>query len=119
MQFESREVKPFAEPVSLSDLREGCIYFSVGFLDKEEMLVPIVEPLVFLGRNLNPGDVAVLYFQDAGSHRRGVRYESATDADGAKFYEQADDQLGFIFEFEQALNLLLACSLRRRNSAMT
>jgi hypothetical protein len=119
MRFDARELKPYSEPVSASDLREGAVYFSVGFLDEEEMHLPVVEPLVFIGKDLNPGDQSVFYFQDAPSYRRGIRYQSATDSDGAKFYEQPSDRLGFVFEFEHALDLLLACSLRRRAAGQT
>jgi hypothetical protein len=118
VRFESRELKPYAEPVSASELKEGSVYFSVGFLDQGEMLIPVLEPVVFIGRNLNPSDGAVLYFQDADSYRRGLRYEPASTAAGAKFYEQPADQIGFIFDFEHGLELLLACSLRRRKAGL-
>lgn len=116
MRFESRDLKPYSEPVRASDLREGTVYFSIGFLDGEEMLVPFLEPVVFVGKDLNPGDEGILCFQDAASYRSGVRHGSAKSGDGSKFYEQPSDQLGFIFDFEHALDLLLACSLRRRDA---
>ena len=117
MHFEAREIKPYAEPVSPSDLREGTIYFKVGHFDGE-LLVPIMEPVVFIGRNLKldvdfypdeEGDR--LYFQDTGSYLRGIRFGSATEDDEAYF--DINNAKG-IFEYERALDQLLACSLRRR-----
>ena len=33
MQFEQRELKPYAEPASGSSLTVGCVYFSVIYVD--------------------------------------------------------------------------------------
>ena len=113
MRFEGRELKSYAEPMASSALRVGAIYFSVQFID-EEMLIPELEPLVFVGRDLAPDDRGTLYFQDAGSYRQGIRFESA-ETDDAAFYAQGEDEINHIFEYEQALDLLLACSMRRKN----
>jgi len=116
MRFEERELKPYAEPVSSSELREGVVYFAVQFVD-EEMLIPTMEPLVFIGRNLNPEDVGQLYFQDAGSYRQGLRHTSATgEDDSATLYQQAEAQVSHIFEYDRALDALMACSLRRQKA---
>lgn len=53
--FESRELKPHAEPIVASDLKEGSIYFAGQFID-EEILNPTLEPLAFVGRDLEPDD---------------------------------------------------------------
>src|SRR5689334_10164085 len=71
--FEGRELKPYAEPVAPKELKKGVAYFTVIFAD-EEMLIPIVETFVFIGRNLQSHDVGHLYFQDVHSYRDGVRY---------------------------------------------
>jgi hypothetical protein len=118
MHFQGRDLRPYSEPVKSSELKEGLVYFSVGFLDTE-MLIPVVEPLVFIGTNRAVGDTDELYFQDAESYRQGVRFEAATDTDRAKFYRQSHDQINHIFEFEHALDLLLACSLRRKRASST
>ena len=81
MRFDARDLKPYSEPILPSDLVEGAVYYSVGFVD--EMLVPIVETLVFIGRNLEPGDVGQSWFQDIASHRDGVRYPGNDDHRGA------------------------------------
>ena len=112
MRFEARELKPPAEPVSADELREGEVYFSVQFAD-EKLCVPIVEPLVFVGRNLDEGDTDLLYFQKFESHSTGVRYTSA-EGNSEDFEARGPDEIKHIFEFERALDVLLRCSLRRQ-----
>jgi hypothetical protein len=109
MHFEQRELKPHAEPVSASELKEGSVYFSVQFIDSE-MLIPVIEPLVFIGRNLMPGDVVKLYFQDADSYGRGLPHSDSR----ASLYGQEETELNHIFEYERALDVLIRCSVRRR-----
>lgn len=101
----------FAEPVTPSDIHEGETYFIVQFVD-EEMLVPVVEPVVYVGKNLDDDDVNQFYFQDAASFLAGVRYGSGVN-DDALFYKQGEGEINHIFEFEKGLNVLLGCSLRR------
>ena len=113
LRFPARKLKPYSEPVSAGALQVGATYFAVGFLD-DAMLIPTVEPIVFIGTDLAQGGVpGELFFQDAASYRKGVRFESAVDTDGSRFTIQPPEQVGPIFEFEHALELLLACSLRR------
>lgn len=112
MRFEGREVKAYAEPVSAADLEPGVVYFALQFLD-DEMLVPVLEPLIFVGGRLQDeeGNGGCL-FQDAESYRAGVRFDSDNRDEGT-FYFQAPEHLNHIFEFEKALDGLLGCSLRR------
>jgi len=112
MRFEERELKPYAEPVSADDLREGEIYFSVIFID-DEMLVPIMEPRVFIGLKREANDEGKLYFQDIHSFKRGIRFESP-DADDEATFETGAGR--FMFEYERALDVLLTCALRRRKA---
>ncbi len=72
MRFEARDLKSYAEPVSATDLRVGEVYFNVQFED-DKLHIPVVEPLIFLGRNLDEGDTNFLYFQDFESYAMGVR----------------------------------------------
>jgi hypothetical protein len=51
MRFESRELKPYAEPVVAAELKEGSVYFAVTFAD-EDTLIPTMETVVFVGRDL-------------------------------------------------------------------
>ncbi|HTX16028.1 MAG TPA: hypothetical protein VMD77_12095 [Candidatus Baltobacteraceae bacterium] len=111
--FEARELKPYAEPVSKSDLTEGAVYFALQFAD-EKLLVPYLQPFVFIGKNLEKEDVDLYYFQKIESHLAGVRYGSAAEEDWPDFEAYGPDQGKHIFEYERALDRLLVCSLRRR-----
>jgi hypothetical protein len=84
MKFQSRNLKRYAEPISHELLEVGEVYFALRFVD-EEILVPILEPIVFIGRNLARGDTDRVYFQDAVSYRDGVRYGRGAAEKGAEF----------------------------------
>ena len=110
LHFPGRDVKPYGEPVPEDQLVVGKTYFSVHYYD-DAMTDPEMEARVFLGRDLfaeSPG----YYFQDAGSYRAGVRYESGK-ADEFELYCQPPGQV-HVMEFERALGRLLYCSLRRK-----
>ncbi len=115
MRFEERELPSHAEPISSSDLREGEVYFSVNYVD-DDMLLPTMETVVFIGRNLQPGDSGQVYFQDIDSYRGGVRYESATEEDYVEFSTGSENEVSHIFTYEKALEELMKCSLRRRRT---
>jgi hypothetical protein len=114
--FEARRLKSYSEPVSKEDLREGEVYFFVNFND-EQLLIPTMEPFVYAGRNLELGDDNQVYFQDVRSFTNGIRYDTARDGDDAVFHTGSEDELGHVFDYEHALDQLLACSLRRKKSA--
>ena len=112
MRFESRELKGYAEPVNANRLVEGEFYFTVQFAD-ERLLVPIITTWVFLGRKLDPDYVEeTLYFQDVDSYQEGARYGSP-DTGGARFCVYAENEINHFFEFENALEEMMKCSLRR------
>mgnify|MGYP003484114922 FL=1 len=115
MHFEGRELKPYSEPISAEDLREGEIYFSITFAD-DRMLVPSLEPLVFIGRDLETGDSHEAYFQDVESYRRGMRFSGGVESGPGKITSGSDNQLGHLLSHEAALEVLMGCSLRRRAS---
>jgi hypothetical protein len=109
MRFEERELKAYAEPVLPDQLQEGKVYFSVIFLD-EDGLVPMMEPRVFIGSKVEPeGDK--LYFQAFHSYQRGIRFESPNADDEATFQTGTGR---YMFEYDRALDVLMACALRRR-----
>ncbi len=119
MRFEGRELKPYADFVLASELKEGRVYFSLHYFD-EELLIPAMEPVVFIGRNLEPDDVGQAYFQDVASYQRGVRHDSAnTDHDVLfqSYTETKTGHVGAIMEFEPALEDLMRCALKRRSAA--
>lgn len=110
-----RELKSYAEPIRADELHEGSIYFFVNFVD-EEMVVPTMGTMVYIGENLEPGDVNQVYFQDIDSYNRGVRYASNGDGDYALIESGSKNELGHVFDFEHALDVLLRCALRRKES---
>ena len=110
MRFAERELKPYAEPVTPDRLKVGETYFGVQFLD-EDGFVPVLEPKVFIGLDLEPeDDKDKFYFQDYASYRGGVRYDTASAEDQAVFETGAEKH---VFDYERALDVLLMCSLRR------
>lgn len=111
--FDAREIQAFSTPVQGNALEEGSVYFSVFFVD-EDFLIPGLEPYIFIGRDIDMGEPG-LYFQDMRSYRRGVRHDSTTKSQLAIFVVDSDDNLNH-FEYEQALEELMMCSLRRREA---
>lgn len=112
MRFEARELTEHSEPVSATSLKEGVVYWSIQYAD-EDLLIPLMETLVFVGKNLDGNEPDLLYFQDVESYRQGIRHGSS-DEGKAKFHLRREKKVRYIFEFEQALNELMKCSLRRR-----
>lgn len=112
MRFE-RELKSHAEPVSAAELKEGAIYFFVNFVD-DKLLVPTMRTVVFVGRNFEPDEQGRVYFQDIDSYREGIRWETMRDDACAEFLNGSEAELGHVFEYEHALDVLIACSLRTR-----
>ena len=113
MHFEERELQPFSRPVSATDLREGTVYFAVTYTP-EDMTIPLMETLLFVGRNLDPGDVGRVYFQELTVHSPGIRHGVEASNDEADRGWLMEDDLNHIFEYEQALDGVMECSLRRR-----
>lgn len=114
-RFEARELKTYAEPISAHELKVESIYFFVNFVD-EEMLIPVIATVVYIGDNLEPDDEDQVYFQDIDSFYRGVRYSREGNGESAFFQTGSKSELGHVFDYEHALDQLLACSLRRRKS---
>ena len=113
MYFEGRDLTDHAEPVSASELCEGQVYFAVNYVDGE-MLIPIMETIVFIGRNLEPDDAGQVYFQDVESHREGVSYDLTPSDGSAKFQSGSANEISHIFDYGHALEELMRCSLRRQ-----
>jgi hypothetical protein len=112
MRFEARELKPYAEPVQATDLQPGRVYFSVQFVD-EDMLMPVLEPLEFVGANIHQGDVGQLYFRAVTASAFQL-VDRADNLDKVRLYRAGNSEINHIFEYERALDRLLACALRRR-----
>jgi|ERR1044071_6911948 hypothetical protein len=117
IRFEARELPTYAQPISIDELTEGTVYFFVNFAD-DEMLIPTIETVVYIGENLESDDVGQVYFQDLDSFNRGVQYGTEDDGECAVFQRGSGNELGHVFTFEQALNELMKCSLRRKRKSM-
>jgi hypothetical protein len=114
MYFEGRELKPYGEPVKTADLIVGEVYFRVSYID-QDIVIPELLPLVFIGRDLSPEHQG-LCFQDAESFLAGQRWDDGRDdADSAGGWIETETEGTYssVYEFDKALDLLLACSLRR------
>jgi hypothetical protein len=62
------------------------------------------------------GDLGLLYFQDLDSYRNGVRFASAGGKPNAEFHVFGENGIGHIFVFDQAIDELNKCSLRRHGA---
>jgi hypothetical protein len=114
MRFEAREVEDYAEPVASSDLRKGESYFMLQFMD-DTMLVPIMTPFVFVGtHSWESGDERYI-LQEYDSYAAGERFDPGGESLVA-FQLYRANEMNHIFEFEKALNVLLRCSIRRRDT---
>lgn len=76
----------------------------------------VMDTVVYIGENLEPGDENQVYFQGVMSFNRGVRYGGEDDGDHALFQGGSKNELGHVFAHEHALDQLLACSLIRKKS---
>jgi hypothetical protein len=115
--FEARELKPYADTVPQAALQPGTLYFSVTFVDVEA-LVPCLQPLVFLGRDLRADESGYLYFQDFESYQRGITFGEATsESPPPRFLRYPEKAMFNVHDFQGALDELLVCSLRRSGLA--
>ena len=127
MRFAARDIKPYADHVRGSDLVVGRVYFRILFLD-EDMAVPSLEPLVFIGRDLHvegPG----LYYQDPPSYLANERFDAMQahplplsptfqgttwERNGCWFDMERHGDFSSVQEYDEALESLLRCSIARR-----
>jgi len=115
MRFEERELKSYAEPIAAEDLNEGSVYFALNYVD-DDMLIPTMETVVYVGRDFEAGDSGVVYFQDIRSYREGIRYGTPTELNYAEFFCGSEREVSHIFTYERALEELMKCALRRRKA---
>jgi hypothetical protein len=113
MHFKAQDIKLYHEPVKASHFVEDEVYFSVTYVDHEK-LVPVLEPYVFAGQDLTPGDSGKRYFQSLDPVRR-EHGESFPRGNYEQFHVESDEESHF-FEYEQALEELMLCALRRQET---
>lgn len=104
-------MKVRAKSVRSSELVEGSTYFMVAYAD-DDMHVPMVEPLVFLGRDINGKADGQLYFQDAQSYMHGGPHPENT-TDDQELFKFPDDGLGSILTLDEAVEEMQRCLARK------
>ena len=107
LYFEARDVSKEADFVAPSQLKVGEVYFRVAFVDRQSR-IPLLRPVMFAGRNLDGSSDGQLFFQDVESYEHGVRFG---DASSAVFEMSVEAEGSGVFDFDEALNCLLRCSL--------
>lgn len=112
IRFESRDLNDYAEPVDPSSLETGKTYFLLHYADAQ-LLIPFMEPLLFVGRNMTPGDSDKLYFQRYPELQEVSEEETGLAERAELVVALYPVDLGAIFTFEKALEQLLKCSIRR------
>jgi len=117
LRFEARVLAPSAEYVKSSNLNEGQTYFMVAYVDRD-LLIPQLEAVVFVGRDLEAGETGHVYFQDIDSYRNGVRMDDPDieekDGDLKGYLHKFAEDVPAVFSFESAIDDLLRCYLRRK-----
>jgi len=113
MRFEGRELKPYAVPVSDHTLGEGSVYFLVRFAD-DAMLIPEMDTVVYIGKNLEGESEDRYHFQDLASYQARGRLDPKQCDGPATLFNCGIDELSGVYEFEAALEILMRCSLRRK-----
>src|SRR5579863_673742 len=112
MRFDARDLTSYARPIDTNDLVPGETYFSIQYAD-DALLIPTIETMAFVGRNLEPNDRDFLYFQDAESYLKGMEYGSKPLKE-IGFRPFREKGVKHLFEYASALDELMKCSLRRR-----
>lgn len=114
--FPATKLKSGAEPVSAVDMKQRRVYFALQFEDPD-LLVPVLQPLLFLGYNLDRQNPDLRWFQDFDSYRAGVRYENGDPQERSSFQAYGSDEGQHIFEYHHALERLMWCEMSRSGIA--
>lgn len=97
--------------VSTKKLTIGNFYFSVCYLD-DECVVPEIESLIYIGRNLGGEQDGSLYFQDAQSFVRVGAFPNTSSAD-VRVTVTGTEPPPNLFELDGMVDELTRCLLRR------
>jgi hypothetical protein len=112
--FAQREIPAYAQFVKGHQLTVGETYFHVSYVD-QDMLIPTVSSLVYIGKNFGNDEVSTLYFQDVDSYFAGLRItDEHPDPGSMRLESWPEDGFTGVCDFEHALECLMLCSLRRR-----
>ena len=110
--FPATKLKSYAKPVSGADMKQGRVYFALQFEDPD-LLVPVLQPLIFLGYDLDGKNTNLRWFQDFDSYRAGVRYENGSAEELPSFQTYGPEEGKQIFEYRHALERLMWCEMCR------
>lgn len=117
IHFHERELPTAAHPVDFEQLVAGKAYYQITYDGKDkDMQAPLVLSMVFIGMNLDDDETDTVYFQDALSYDFGVRLSEDPEPGTFMLFHCPPDALGAIFEFDQALDELMKCSIRRKRA---
>jgi hypothetical protein len=72
-----------------------------------------METVAYAGRYINSEGAERLRFQDVPSYNQGIRFGSP-DSEEASFQSCSENSMNHLFEYEQALDELMRCALRRK-----
>jgi hypothetical protein len=112
MYFEGRELTTYANPVKTEKLIIGECYFQLTYID-DDMCIPIMNTVVYVGQNLVQGDTGLFYFQDVDSYIEGRRFVQGEDSE-ITLHCCDKNSVNNVFEFEHALEGLMVCFLTRQ-----
>lgn len=100
---------PYAVPVDPAVLQVDGIYFSVTFL-ASGMLCPVLLPLRYLGIEHEEGNVRHVFEDIHGS-------QMGRDAGiGGQNFSYGLSELSSVFEYANAVDVLLGCLIRREEA---
>ena len=123
MRFPARDLKGFCDYLKPADLVIGRVYFRVQFVD-DASLVPELLPRVFLGRNLFPkeeGGKSFLYFTEYDpllppnlAEWLPTEWCKDDSSEDPTLEREEEAEYSGLVEFDDALEQLLECALRRQ-----
>jgi hypothetical protein len=117
LHFAGRDVFPVAVPVPEAELRAGHTYFTVHFLGPASA-DPELEAWVYVGADLFPGeDVRGFFFQNAASYAQGLRHDVGAQEERPDLELMRRGQVHVMY-YEDALDVLLRCSLLRQQAGL-
>jgi hypothetical protein len=107
------EPKATIRPVSVTDLNNSDTYLSVSYLD-DQLLIPIVETIVFLGCDIFAEGGDTLYFQYAESYFEQGAFVPGVSQQREPLLAATPDGLNNIFTVPNGSEALVLCAERWR-----
>lgn len=100
-----------AEPVVFAELATGAVYFLLNFFD-DEMLVPDLRTVVYIGIDVDGETNSKVYFQDYESFIDIGPFPDSREGSVA-VVRFASDKITCVFELDKAIDILADCQMRR------